>query len=70
MHECDSFGQLTIVLKTPNCAALGLKLNSVFGPLHPLVHPDSQDGDQMLALGKSWACKHWKIQNNYFVISL
>ena len=23
-----------------------------------------------LVLGKSWACKHWKIQNNYFVISL
>ena len=23
-----------------------------------------------LQLGKSWACKHWKIQNSYFVISL
>ena len=23
-----------------------------------------------LNLGKSWACKHWKIQNSYFVISL
>ena len=22
----------------------------------------------MLQLGKSWACKHWKFQNNYFVI--
>ena len=21
-------------------------------------------------LGKSWACKHWKFQNNYFVIFL
>ena len=23
-----------------------------------------------LLLGKSWACKHWKFQNNYFVIFL
>ena len=23
-----------------------------------------------VALGKSWACKHWKFQNNYFVIFL
>ena len=25
---------------------------------------------QLVCLGKSWTCKHWKIQNNYFVISL
>ena len=23
-----------------------------------------------IKLGKSWACKHWKFQNNYFVIFL
>ena len=25
---------------------------------------------ERLFLGKSWACKHWKFQNNYFVIFL
>ena len=36
-------------------------------------HHDSQilteeEHIEPLILGKSWACKHWKFQNNYFVI--
>ena len=26
--------------------------------------------DVGIKLGKSWTCKHWKFQNNYFVIFL
>jgi len=33
-----------------------------------LIMTSRRDVTGMIVLGKSWACKHWKFQNNYFVI--
>jgi hypothetical protein len=38
---------------------------SFIGHCAPGNKAEKDDG---LLLGKSWACKHWKFQNNYFVI--